>query len=173
MIKIGKTPYALTFKYGATFENLIETTTNKIRLLITRELMATPKTLWTQRLKELEKRYGFPIRIFSAHDDSLPRDVVDKLTATKLWYSTNVADSKITTLYFTFDKDTQVLVIGPLDYMPVKSRVSDVIYYFIIIIFIFTLAVIGVLTTLFIRNVNRIYQLTSHYSQGDFSYVAK
>lgn len=173
LIQIGKTPYTLTFKFGATFKNIIETTSDKIRLLITQELMATPIALWPQLLEKLEKRYGFPIRVFSIHNSSLPRDVVDKLTAEKLAYATDVMDSKITTLYFTFDKDTQVLAIGPLDYTPVKSRVSDVIYYFMLIIFIFTLGVISVLTTLFVRNVNRIYQLTSHYSQGDFAYHCK
>ncbi len=44
---------------------------------------------------------------------------------------------------------------------------------FIIIIFLFTLGVIIVLTTLFVRNVNRLYQLTSHYSQGDFAHPCK
>jgi len=173
LIQIGKTPYALTFKFGYIFENLIETTTDKIRSLITQELIATPKALWPPLLEKLEKSYGFPIRVFSIHDDSLPQDVVDKLTAEKLAYSTSVMGSKITTLYFTFDKDEQVLAIGPLDYSPLKSRVSDVIYYFIFIIFIFTLGVISVLTALFVRNVNRLYQLTSHYSQGDFTYHCK
>jgi two-component system sensor histidine kinase RstB len=173
LIQIGKTPYALTFKFGYTFDNLVETTTDKIRLLITQELMATPKALWPQSLKKLEKTYGFPIRVFSIHDGSLPQDVVDNLTPKKLAYSTNTMDSKITTLYFTFDKDTQVLEIGPLEYTPIKSRISDVIYYFIVIIFIFALGVISILTILFVRNVNRLYQLTSHYSQGDFAYHCK
>jgi two-component system sensor histidine kinase RstB len=173
LIQIGKTPYALTFKFGSTFKNLIETTTDQIRLIITQELMATPKALWPPLLKELEKTYGFPIHVFSIHDSSLPQDIIDKLTAEKQAYSTDAMNSKITTLYFIFDKETQVLAMGPLDYTPLKSRISDVIYYFILIIFIFALAVISVLTTLFVRNVNRIYQLTSHYSQGDFTYHCK
>jgi two-component system sensor histidine kinase RstB len=164
LIQIGKTPYAITYKFGTTHENLIETSTEEIRSLITQELMATPKALWPQSLHNLEKRYGFPIRVFS---------IQDKPIAEKLAYSTNVMGSKITTLYFTFDNDTQVLAMGPLDYSPIKNRVSDMIYYFILIVFLFTLGVIIILATLFIRNVNRLYQLTSHYSQGDFAYHCK
>jgi len=173
LMKIGKTPYVLTYKFGSTFNDLIETTTDKMRSLIAQELITTPKPLWPQLLKKLEQRYGFPIQVFSIQDGSLPREIREKLATEKLTYSTNTLGSKITTLYYIFDKEPHVLVIGPLDYTPVKNRVSDTIYYFIIIIFIFTLGMISILTILFVRNVNRLYQLTSHYSQGDFAYNCK
>jgi len=88
-----------------------------------------------------------------------------------LVFETNKNTSQIGTIYYAFNGG--ILKIGPLSYLPITARISDVIYYFILVFFILSLGLIIFFSFLFIRNMKKIYKTTEHFSQGNFNVSEK
>ncbi|WP_240489456.1 sensor histidine kinase, partial [Legionella parisiensis] len=62
---------------------------------------------------------------------------------------------------------------GPLNYLPITSRISDVMYYFILAFFFLSLCLITFFSVLFVRNMKKVYQITKNFSQGNFDFHRK
>lgn len=166
-IKISNSPYVLAYSYTKPIEMVaqyMEPAVSNIALSISE----TDKTNRAKEIRRLEKLYGYPIHVLYNVNTDIPSSVKKRLTNTNIAYELNKNTTQIGMVYYKFNDG--VIKIGPIKYLAITARISDVIEYFIISFFIFCLLTLGVLSTLFIRNLKKIYLITEHFSQGDFNY---
>ncbi len=168
--KIGNTPYALAY-YFSNPDQTVRHYINPAIKLIVNDLISKPENTWNEEALRLEKIYGFPLHVYKNKNGELPSKIISSLTTGKLAFETNKNTSQIGTIYYAFNG--RVLKIGPLSYLPITGRISDVIYYFILGFFILSLSLIIFFSVLFIRNMKKIYQTTKHFSHGNFNFRAK
>ncbi|MFO3150150.1 sensor histidine kinase, partial [Legionella pneumophila serogroup 1] len=101
----------------------------------------------------------------------LPNDIIHSLSTKRLVFETNRNSSQISLLYYDFSDG--ILKIGPLNYPSITTRISDVMYYFILAFFFLSLGLITFLSLLFVRNMKKVYQITKNFSQGNFDFHQK
>ncbi|HAT9793338.1 TPA: sensor histidine kinase, partial [Legionella pneumophila subsp. pneumophila] len=122
-------------------------------------------------LLSLEKIYGFPLHVYKTKSKLLPSNIINSLSTKRLVLETNKNSSQIVILYYRFSGG--ILKIGPLSYLPVMARISDVMYYFIGTFFFISLCLIALFSLLFVRNMKKVYQITKNFSQGNFDFHRK
>ncbi|MGX8727913.1 sensor histidine kinase, partial [Legionella pneumophila] len=71
----------------------------------------------------------------------MPSNIINSLSTKRLVFETNNNSSQIVILYYSFSGG--ILKIGPLSYLPVMTRISDVMHYFIGAFFFLTLCLIA------------------------------
>lgn len=134
-------------------------------------LLSMPKENWGNEIIQLEKIYGYPIHLYKKNSKDIPSHVLNSLRTKPLAFETKPNTSQIAIIYYPFREG--VLRIGPLKYLSITARISDVIYYFVLAFFFFGFFLIFFISLLFVRNMNKIYQITEKFSQGDFDYHHK
>lgn len=133
--------------------------------LITLDLQHTPRNHWQDKIKVLSKTYGVPLRIFKIPDKSIPASVQQSLNMTNLILGVPDVAGRIIYAYFKADNNL-VVRIGPIPY-PFYPQYQ--IYILIAHFLLIAVAFIILLAYIFSRNLNKIYQITHRYSQGNFS----
>ncbi|HAU2125135.1 TPA: HAMP domain-containing histidine kinase [Legionella pneumophila] len=168
--KIGNTPYALAYYFSDPGE-IIFNYMNPVLKQIVQHLLSKSKNTWSNELSNLEKIYGFPLHVYKTKSKLLPSNIINSLSTKRLVFETNKNSSQIVILYYNFSGGT--LKIGPLSYLPVMARISDVMYYFIVTFFSLSLCLIAFFSLLFVRNMKKVYQITKNFSQGNFDFHRK
>lgn len=168
--KIGNTSSVLAY-YFSNPNQFISFYIYPAMKLIVNDLLSKPENTWNEETLRLEKIVGFSLHVYKNNSSKLPNNIINSLTTKKLVFETNKNTSQISTIYYTFKGG--ILKIGPLSYSTMTGRISDVLYYFIVGVFILSLSLIIFLSLLFVRNVKKIYQTTENFSQGNFNFRAK
>ncbi|HAU2417272.1 TPA: sensor histidine kinase, partial [Legionella pneumophila] len=168
--KIGNTPYALAYNFSDPDE-IIFNYMNPVLKQIVQHLLSKSKNTWSNELLSLEKIYGFPLHVYKTKSKLLPSNIINSLSTKRLVLETNKNSSQIVILYYRFSGG--ILKIGPLSYLPVMARISDVMYYFIGTFFFISLCLIALFSLLFVRNMKKVYQITKNFSQGNFDFHRK
>ena len=101
----------------------------------------------------------------------MPAHILNTLKSKPLAFKTKPNSSQIDIIYYPFR--TGVLKIGPLKYLSLTTRISDVIGYFVLSFFFLGFFLILFISLLFVRNMKKIYQITEKFSQGVFTYHDK
>ncbi|KTD13703.1 Sensor histidine kinase [Legionella gratiana] len=168
--KIGNTPYALAYNFSDPSQ-IIFNYMNPVLKQIVQHLLSKSKNTWSNELVNLEKIYGFPLHVYKTESQLLPSNITNSLSTKRLVFETNKNSSQIVILYYNFSGG--ILKIGPLSYLPVMARISDVMYYFIVAFFSLSLCLIAFFSLLFVRNMKKVYQITKNFSQGNFDFHRK
>lgn len=168
--KIGDTSYALAY-YFSNPDQLISHYINPAMKLIIKDLLSKPENTWNEETLRIGKIYGFPLHVYENKSNKLPSNIISSLTTRKLVFETNKNTSQIGIIYYAFNGG--ILKIGPLSYLPIMGRISDVMYYFILAFFILSLCLIIFLSLLFVRNMKKIYLITKNFSHGNFNFRTK
>lgn len=168
--KIGNTSYALAY-YFSSPDQFISHYMNPAMKLIVEDLLSKPESVWNDEVLRLGKIYGFPLQVYQNKSNKLPSNIISSLATRRLVFETNKNTSQIAIIYYAFNGG--ILRIGPLSYLPIKGRISDVIYYFMLTFFILSLFLIIFLSLLFVKNIKKIYQTTENFSRGNFNFRAK
>ncbi|HHF7365561.1 TPA: sensor histidine kinase [Legionella bozemanae] len=168
--KIGNTSFALAY-YFSDPGQVIFHYMNPALTQIVEHLLLKPTNTWDKEILQLEKIYGFPLDVYTTNSKNLPGTIINSLSTKRLVFETNKNSSQIGVLYYSFSGG--VLKIGPLSYLPITTRISDVMYYFILAFFFLTLCLITFFSVLFVKNMKRIYQITKNFSQGNFDFHRK
>ncbi len=130
-------------------------------------LLSKPRSVWGREAIRLGKIYGFPVHVYAKNSSLLPRHVINSSAAQNFAFTTKTGSSQVDTLYYVFN--SSVLKIGPLQYVALTSRISDLIGYFILIFFIISLCIVMVLSLIFLKNIKKVYRTTERFSVGDFN----
>lgn len=125
--------------------------------LVILTLQRTPAEAWPDKVRELQKIYGVPLSLMQTDDPSL--------LSADLVLSPPDAGGKIKYAY-AWIKDHTVLKIGPIPY-PLYPQYQP--YILTIIFVLIAIAFIILMTYIFSRNLDKIYQITAQYSRADFS----
>jgi two-component system, OmpR family, sensor histidine kinase RstB len=168
--KIGKSSYVLAY-YFSVPEQIISHYMTPALKQIAEYLLSKPKNTWSEELIKLEKIYGYPIHVYKNKSDDLSTNIINSLLTSRLVFETNPNTSQIGIIYYSFSGG--ILKIGPLSYLSITARISDVIYYFVLAFFIFGFCLITFISLLFVRNMKKIYQITKNFSQGRFAFHQK
>ncbi|MBS0359431.1 MAG: sensor histidine kinase [Proteobacteria bacterium] len=168
--KIGNTSYALVYYFSNPAQFIIHYMNPAIKLIV-KDLLSKPENMWNEEALHLGIIYGFPLHVYKNKSNKLPSNIINSLKTRKLVFETNKHTSQIGVIYYAFDDG--ILKIGPLSYLPITARISDVMYYFILAFFILSLCLIILLSLLFVRNIKKIYQTTENFSHGNFNFRAK
>ncbi|ASQ46998.1 sensor histidine kinase [Legionella clemsonensis] len=168
--KIGNTSYALAY-YFSDPDQVIFYYMNPALKQIVEHLLLRPKNTWNKEILKLEKIYGFPLHLYKTKSKHLPRNIANSLSTKRLVFETNKNSSQISIVYYSFSGG--ILKIGPLSYLPITARISDVMNYFIIAFFFLSLCLITFFSLLFVRNMKKVYQITKNFSQGNFDFHRK
>lgn len=163
--KIGKSSYVLAYFFSSPADYINHYINLPIKLIVT-DLLSKSASTWNEEVPKLEKLYGFPLHVYKAENNNLPSAIVNSLSINKLVFETSKHTSRIDTIYYAFDGG--ILKIGPLSYLSISGRISDVMNYFILSFFILSLLLIIFLSLLFVRNMKKIYQVTENFSHGNF-----
>ena len=125
--------------------------------LIVLELQKTPRGVWPEKLKQLQKIYGIPLSVITSSDPSFKN--------TDLVLSPPDAGGKIDYVY-TWIEDNSILKIGPIPYLLYSQYQS----YILTVVFVFiAIAFIIMMTYVFSRNLDKIYRIAAQYSHADFA----
>lgn len=168
--KIGNTSYALAY-YFSDPGQVIFSYMNPVLKQIVQHLLSKSKNTWNNELLNLEKIYGFPLHVYKTKSKHLPSNIINSLSTKRLVFETNKNSPQIVILYYSFSGG--ILKIGPLSYLPVMARISDVMYYFILVFFFLSLCLIAFFSLLFVKNMKKVYQITKNFSQGNFDFHRK
>ncbi|MGQ3887497.1 sensor histidine kinase [Legionella sp. CNM-1927-20] len=168
--KIGNTPYALAYYFSDPGQFIFHYMNPALKQIV-EHLLLKSKNTWDKETLKLERIYGFPIHVYDARSKYLPSNIVNSLLTKRLVFETNKNSSQIGILYYGFSGE--ILKIGPLSYLPITARISDVMDYFILAFFFLTLCFITFLSLLFVRNVKKVYRITKNFSQGNFDFHQK
>ncbi|HHL3494126.1 TPA: sensor histidine kinase [Legionella pneumophila] len=168
--KIGNTPYTLAYYFSDPGQIIFHYMNPALKQIIAHLLLKPPNT-WNEEITKLEKIYGFPLYVYKTNSKHLPSNIMNSLSTKRLAFETNKNSSQIVILYYGFSGG--ILKIGPLSYLQVTTRISDVIYYFILAFFVLSLCLITFLSLLFVRNMKKVYQITKNFSQGNFDFHLK
>ncbi|CZH49022.1 ATP-binding protein [Legionella pneumophila serogroup 1] len=168
--KIGNTSYALAYYFSDPGQVIFHYMNPTLKQIV-EHLLLKPKNTWNKELLKLAEIYGFPLHVYKTRSQHLPSDVINSLSTKRLVFETNKNSSQIVILYYSFSGG--ILKIGPLSYLPVMARISDVMYYFIGTFFFISLCLIALFSLLFVRNMKKVYQITKNFSQGNFDFHRK
>lgn len=168
--KIGNTPYALVYYFSDPGQVIFHYMSPALKQIV-EHLLLKPKNTWDKEISKLEKVYGLPLHVYKTKSKHLPRTIINSLSTKQLVFATNQNSSQIAILYYGFSGG--ILKIGPLSYLPITARISDVMYYFIVAFFFLSLCLITFLSLLFVRNMKKVYQITKNFSQGNFDFHQK
>lgn len=168
--RIGNTSYALAYDFSDPANVFLQYMNPALKQIV-KQLRSKSKTSWNEEIAKLEKTYGFPLKVYQTKSRQLPDDIIHSLSKNRLAFETNPGSSQVTTLYYTFKGG--IIKIGPLSYLPITARISDVIYYFILAFFVFAFLVISVFSLFFMRNMKKVYQITKNVSHGHFEFQQK
>lgn len=168
--KIGNTSYALAYNFSEPSEVIFHYMNPALKQIV-EHLLLMPQNTWDQEVLKLEKIYGFPLHVYKIKNKHLPSNVINSLSTKRLIFETNKNSSQIGTLYYGFSGG--ILKIGPLSYLPITTRISDVMYYFILAFFVLSFCLITYFSLLFMRNMKKVYQITKSFSQGNFDFHRK
>ena len=168
--KIGSSPYALAYCFSDPSEFIFNYMHPTLKHIVD-HLLSQPENRWEQEALKLEKIYSFPLHVYKIKNKDLPNTIINSLSTEPLVFETNKNSSQIVILYYAFGDG--VLKIGPLSYLPVMARISDVMNYFILAFFTVCLFLIAALSLLFVKNIKKIYQITKNFSQGNFDFPQK
>ncbi|WP_131783664.1 sensor histidine kinase [Legionella gresilensis] len=168
--KVGNFPYVLVYYFSDPSQFIFHYMSPALNQIVN-YLLLKPNNTWNEETLKLEKIYGFPIHVYDAKSKSLPAHIIYSLSTKPLIFETNKNSSQIVTLYHSFSDG--ILKIGPLSYLPVMARISDVMYYFILAFFFLSLCLIAFFSLLFVRNMKKVYQITQNFSQGNFVFNQK
>ncbi|GGI87810.1 sensor histidine kinase [Legionella impletisoli] len=168
--KIGNTKFLLAYYYSK-IEKIITQYMAPALNQIAKDFLSKPRSSWSEESKRLEKIYGFPIHVYPTTNQELPINVVQSLSKNNVAFETNENTSQIGIIYHAFAGG--VLKIGPINYLSITARISDVIGYFVMAFFVFCSLLITFLSLLFIRNMKKIYQITENFSHGRFDFHQK
>lgn len=138
---------------------------------ITSILKKIPKVKWPEKLKRLSSQFSYPIKLIDNSESSLSTAITKPLDNYSFAFTTKSNTSQIDTLYYKFDD--AVVKIGPLKYLNITTRISDIIYYFVLAFFSGGFLFIFFLCFLFVRNMRRIYLITDKFSRGQFNCQTK
>lgn len=135
---------------------------------ITHDLEKQPKQQWKAVLARSEKTYGYPIQFFSVESPLLPKTVQQTISHQTFQFQTKENTSQIAIIYYAYRGG--VIKIGPLHYLSITARISDVISYFVVAFFICSFCLVLFFSLLFVKNMKKIYQMTEYFSHGNFTY---
>lgn len=166
-IKINNTSLALCY-WLAKPVDIVSKYMRPIMQNISLNISSVDKSNRTQTMKMLEKVYGYPIQLIKTDKPKLPLEILLELKRNGIAYELNKNTTQIGVVYYPFGDE--ILKIGPIKYLAITARISDIIEYFIIAFFVFCFLSISFLSALFIRNLKKIYLITEHISRGDFHY---
>ena len=166
-IKIENTAFALSYWFSNPVD-LVSKYMKPIMQNISSNISSVDKTKRAQTMSMLEKVYGYPIHLIKTNKAKLPLEILLELKRNGIAYKLNKNTTQIGIVYYPFGDE--VLKIGPIKYLAITARISDIIEYFIVAFFLFCFLSIGGLSALFIRNLKKIYHITEHFSEGDFNY---
>lgn len=125
--------------------------------LMVLELQQTPQEAWPEKLKQLQKIYDIPLSVMTSSDPAFK--------STDLILSPPNASGKIEYIY-AWIAGNSILKIGPIPYLLYSQYQS----YILILIFVFiAIAFIILMTYIFSRNLDKIYQITNQFSRANFS----
>lgn len=164
--KVGNTDYVLSYQFSNP-NQIINDYINPAVTLILKYFSSKPKNQWNVEASTLEKIYGFQLQIYDTNNPNLPSEIVNALSTKPLVFSTTQHTSNIDKIYYAFNQG--ILEIGPINHLAISGRITDVMYYFILIFFILTFGIILFLTFLFVKNMRKIYQTTENFSHGKFN----
>ncbi|HFR4904298.1 TPA: sensor histidine kinase, partial [Legionella pneumophila] len=168
--KIGNTSYALAYYFSDPGQVIFHYMNPALKQIVEYLLLKSKKT-WKKEIFKLEKIYGFPLHVYETKSKFLPNNIIHSLSTKRLVFETNKNSSQISILYYDFSDG--ILKIGPLNYPSITTRISDVMYYFILAFFFLSLGLITFLSLLFVRNMKKVYQITKNFSQGNFDFHQK
>ncbi|WP_454782455.1 sensor histidine kinase [Legionella sp. WA2022007384] len=168
--EIGDSSYALAYYFSDPGQVIFHYMTPTLKQIV-KHLLSKPQNTWAKELLNLEKIYGFPLHVYKTNSKLLPSTITNSLLTDRLAFETNKNSSQISSLYYGFRGG--ILKIGPLNYLPVTTRISDVMYYFILAFFFLSLCLITFFSLLFVKNMKKVYQITKHFSQGNFDFHQK
>ncbi|QMT60147.1 sensor histidine kinase KdpD [Legionella sp. PC997] len=168
--KIGNTSYALSYYFSDPAQVIFHYMSPTLKQIV-EYLLLKPKNNWDQELLKLEKIYGFPLHVYQPNSNLLPSTLNNSLSTERLVFETPQNSSQISIFYYGFNGG--ILKIGPLSYLPVTTRISDVMYYFIWAFFFFSLCLITFFSLLFVKNMKKVYQITKQFSEGNFDFHQK
>lgn len=168
--KIGNTPYALAYNFSDPGQIIFNYMSPVLKQIV-QHLLSKSKNTWSNELLNLEKIYGFPLHVYKTKSKHLPSNIINSLSTKRLVFETNKNSSQIGILYYGFSGG--ILKIGPLSYLPITARISDVMYYFILAFFFLSLCLITFFSLLFVRNMKKVYQITKNFSRGNFDFHRK
>ncbi|HAT8894192.1 TPA: HAMP domain-containing histidine kinase [Legionella pneumophila] len=168
--KMGNTPYALAYYFSDPGQVIFHYMNPALKQIV-EHLLLKSKNTWNKEIVKLEKIYGFPLHVYETKSQHLPSNIINSLSTKRLVFETNKNSSQIGILYYGFSGG--ILKIGPLSYLPITARISDVMYYFILAFFFLSLCLITFFSVLFVRNMKKVYQITKNFSQGNFDFHRK
>ncbi|WP_115704979.1 HAMP domain-containing sensor histidine kinase [Legionella sainthelensi] len=168
--KIGKTSYVLAYYFSDPGQVILDYMSPTLKQIV-QHLLLIPKNTWNKEILKLEKIYGFPLHIYNTKSMHVPSNIINSLSTNHLVFETNKNSSQIGILYYGFSGG--ILKIGPLNYLSISARISDVIDYFILAFFFLSLCLITFLSLLFVKNMKKVYQITKNFSQGNFDFHRK
>lgn len=168
--KIGKSRFALAYDFSVPEQIISYYMTPGLKHIVD-TLLSRPKNTWDENLVKLEKEYGYPIHVYKQKSRDLPSHVSKTLLTSRLAFETNSNTTQISVIYYAFSGG--ILKIGPLKYLSITARISDLIYYFVLAFFLFVFCLITFISMLFVRNMKKIYQITKTFSQGNFDFHQK
>lgn len=168
--KIGTTSYALTYYFSDPGQVIFHYMNPALKQIV-EHLLLKSKNTWDNEISKLGQIYGFPLHIYNTKSKDLPSNIIKSLSTNRLVFKTNKNSSQISILYYGFSGG--ILKIGPLSYLAVTTRITDVMYYFILAFFFLTLCLITYFSLLFVRNMKKVYQITKNFSQGNFDFHRK
>ncbi|KTD61861.1 sensor histidine kinase [Legionella spiritensis] len=168
--KIGKSQFVLAYDFSVPEQIISYYMTPGLEQIVD-TLLSRSKNTWDEALVKLEKEYGYPIHVYKKQSKNLPSHVSKALSTSRLAFETNPNTTQIGVIYYSFNGG--ILKIGPLKYLSITARISDLIYYFVLAFFIFVFCLITFISMLFVRNMKKIYQITENFSQGNFDFPQK
>ncbi|QLZ68106.1 two-component sensor histidine kinase [Legionella sp. PC1000] len=168
--RLGKSPYVLKIQVGTSMNEIIQSSTYLMRMLILNSLNATPMSKWNEALDTLQLQYQIPLELTSINSTHIAYKTKNKLMNGEVDYDIPTDENPITTIYFKIPNSDKIIRVGPLNYPYFSLQLSKIQIYFVITTTFLAVFAVAVLTWLFSRNSAKIHKLTQEYSQGHFNY---
>lgn len=164
--RIGDSAYVFKLEQGITLHDMASKNLSWISNLIALQLKAIPRKEWPVKIEQLQKIYGIPLQLIPQGSKNLPENIRSQLQSEKIALSKPTKDRQIEITYLVLPDSDYILKVGPI-----KSLffTLETLYIIITVVSSIILFFLLLLTFMFSRNLDKIYQITEQYGRGQFT----
>ncbi|MCX7124220.1 MAG: HAMP domain-containing sensor histidine kinase [Gammaproteobacteria bacterium] len=168
--RIGNTMWAIKLPLGESTYTLVLSSIKWMINIIDIELSHHAQKNWPLVLRQLEKQFDIGLKLESEKNFLIPLSIKNQLKTHEIAFAHHPSVDHISIVYVSLKNSHAILKIGPFDRMPATKQFSVFQHYYFWIFSIITILIVVFLTKIFSRNVKKIDDLTTRFSQGEFNY---
>src|SRR3990167_4221690 len=168
--RIGNTMWAIKLPLGESTYTLVLSSIKWMIKIIDLELSHHAQKNWPLVLSQLEKQFDIGLKLETQNNILIPFSIKNQLKTHEIAFAHQSGVDHISHVYVSLKNSHTILKVGPFDRMPATKQFSVFQHYYFWIFSIITILIVVFLTKIFSRNVKKIDDLTTCFSQGEFNH---